>query len=115
MRHKKWNVEKCCFLFKKIFSVSKRPAGGSKNSPATSSVASEKRSFSNKGDDKYSFSYQVKNDAFGDIKSHSESRDGDTVAGMYKMLEADGYTRVVEYRVTNDQGFKATVKRIPPS
>lgn len=75
----------------------------------------DKRSYSVKGADKYSFSYQVKNDAFGDVKSHSESRDGDQVAGEYSMLEPDGYTRVVKYTVDSDQGFKASVKRIPPS
>ncbi|ODN01965.1 Pupal cuticle protein Edg-84A [Orchesella cincta] len=88
-----------------------RLGGGS-----SSSVDSEKRSYSiSKGGDKYSFSYAVKNDEFKDVKSHSESRDGNMVAGEYSMLEPDGYTRVVRYTVDSDQGFKASVKRIPPS
>ncbi|CAL8134954.1 unnamed protein product [Orchesella dallaii] len=88
------------------------PSGGG----SSSSVDSEKRSYSiSKGGDKYSFSYAVKNDEFKDVKSHSESRDGNMVEGEYSMLEPDGYTRVVRYTVDSDQGFKASVKRIPPS
>lgn len=92
--------------------VSQRPGN---NSPAAlSSVLSEKRSYSSKGPDNYSFSYAVKNDAYKDVKSHTETRDGDYVTGEYSMLEADGYTRLVKY-ISDEKGFKASVKRIPPS
>ncbi|XP_037826933.1 adult-specific cuticular protein ACP-22-like [Lucilia sericata] len=58
---------------------------------------------------KYDFSYGVKDTKTGDIKSHSESRDGGNVKGSYSLKEADGTTRVVEYSADKHKGFNAVV------
>jgi hypothetical protein len=62
----------------------------------------------------YSFSYEVSDQVTKDVKSHKESRQGDVVQGEYSVLEPDGYTRVVTYTADAD-GFKAIVRRIPPT
>lgn len=48
----------------------------------------------------------------GDHKQHYEHRDGDVVKGAYSLKEADGTTRIVEYRADPKNGFTAVVKRI---
>ncbi|XP_065369050.1 adult-specific cuticular protein ACP-22-like [Calliphora vicina] len=58
---------------------------------------------------KYEFNYGVKDTKTGDIKSHSESRDGGHVKGSYSLKEADGTTRVVEYTADKHKGFNAVV------
>jgi len=62
----------------------------------------------------YKYEYSVSNRATMDVKTHTESRDGDTVRGEYSILEADGYIRVVRY-VADEKGFRATVKRVKSS
>ncbi|XP_037821339.1 probable zinc transporter protein DDB_G0282067 [Lucilia sericata] len=60
---------------------------------------------------KYEFSYGVKDPKTGDIKSHTETRDGGNVKGklIYTLKEADGTTRHVEYSADKHKGFKAIV------
>lgn len=39
----------------------------------------------------YEFGYDVHDSVSGDIKSHTEKRDGDTVHGRYEVLDPVGY------------------------
>ncbi|XP_023302334.2 pro-resilin-like [Lucilia cuprina] len=61
---------------------------------------------------KYEFSYGVKDAKTGDIKSQTESRDGDSVKGSYTLKEADGTTRHVEYSADKHKGFNAVVHNL---
>lgn len=61
---------------------------------------------------KYKFEYGVKDLKTGDHKSQWEVRDGDVVKGEYTLEEADGTTRVVEYKADGKSGFHAIVKKI---
>ncbi|KAJ8973869.1 hypothetical protein NQ317_004704, partial [Molorchus minor] len=61
---------------------------------------------------KYQFTYAVKDPHTGDEKQHQEERDGDEVKGSYSLKEADGTTRVVEYRADKHSGFNAVVHKI---
>lgn len=45
----------------------------------------------------YSFSYDIHDSLTGDLKSQSESRDGDVVKGQYALVEPDGTRRIVDY------------------
>ncbi|TMW45853.1 hypothetical protein DOY81_009068, partial [Sarcophaga bullata] len=58
---------------------------------------------------KYDFSYGIKDPKTGDVKSHKEVRDGDSVKGSYTIKEADGTTRHVEYTADKHTGFNAVV------
>ncbi|XP_030374302.1 pupal cuticle protein Edg-84A [Scaptodrosophila lebanonensis] len=62
---------------------------------------------------RYSFGYDVQDSITGDVKSQTETRDGDTVEGQYSLNDADGYRRIVKYVVAGDRGFTATVHREP--
>ncbi|CAD7086496.1 unnamed protein product [Hermetia illucens] len=62
---------------------------------------------------KYDFSYGVQDDHTGDIKSQTESRDGDVVHGSYTLIDPDGYKRTVEYSADKHNGFNAVVHRDP--
>ncbi|XP_065356362.1 putative uncharacterized protein DDB_G0282133 [Calliphora vicina] len=62
---------------------------------------------------KYDYSYSVNDPTTGDIKSHSESRDGYYVRGAYSLVDPDGYKRTVTYTADNVNGFNAVVKREP--
>ncbi|KAL4710426.1 hypothetical protein ACJJTC_008828 [Scirpophaga incertulas] len=53
---------------------------------------------------KYEFEYKVEDPHTGDKKSQHESRDGDTVRGVYSLHEADGTIRVVEYSAGKHTG-----------
>lgn len=64
---------------------------------------------------RYSFGYDVQDSETGDIKSQSESRDGDVVQGQYSVNDADGYKRTVEYTADDVHGFNAVVRREPLS
>lgn len=46
----------------------------------------------------------------GDIKSHRETRHGDSVQGEYSLKDADGTTRIVKY-TADKNGFNAVVIR----
>ncbi|KAK9499722.1 hypothetical protein O3M35_002716 [Rhynocoris fuscipes] len=59
----------------------------------------------------YSFSYNVNDPTTGDVKSQSESRDGDNVQGTYSLVEPDGATRTVDYTADPVNGFNALVHR----
>ena len=61
----------------------------------------------------YEFSYGVHDPLTGDIKSHSETRQGDSVRGVYSVQDPDGYKRTVLYTADGEQGFNAVVKREP--
>ncbi|XP_022218041.1 pupal cuticle protein Edg-84A [Drosophila obscura] len=63
----------------------------------------------------YAFNYDVQDGETGDVKSQSESRDGDVVRGQYSVNDADGYRRIVEYSVDAESGFNAVVRREPLS
>ncbi|XP_030377247.1 cuticle protein 7 [Scaptodrosophila lebanonensis] len=61
----------------------------------------------------YDFSYSVRDDHTGDIKSQTESRKGDQVQGQYTLIDADGYLRTVDYTSDAHNGFNAIVRRDP--
>lgn len=61
----------------------------------------------------YEFSYSVHDESTGDVKSQEESRKGDDVKGSYSLIDADGYTRIVEYTADEHNGFNAVVRREP--
>ncbi|XP_023309914.1 adult-specific cuticular protein ACP-20-like [Anoplophora glabripennis] len=61
---------------------------------------------------KYQFNYAVHDPHTGDEKQHQEERDGDEVKGSYSLKEADGSTRVVEYKADKHNGFNAVVHKI---
>ncbi|KAJ8945660.1 hypothetical protein NQ318_012378 [Aromia moschata] len=60
----------------------------------------------------YEFAYDVNDPLSNDVKSHREIRDGENVYGYYTFKEADGSTRVVNYKVGPQTGFEATVERL---
>jgi hypothetical protein len=53
----------------------------------------------------------VRDEHTQDIKEQAEKRVGDKVEGYYKLLEADGTTRTVNYRADKHTGFQAQVVR----
>lgn len=57
----------------------------------------------------YEFHYAVDDKHSGDMKSHKETRHGDTVQGEYSLKEADGTTRIVKYTADKKNGFNAVV------
>ncbi|XP_001988698.2 larval cuticle protein A2B [Drosophila grimshawi] len=61
----------------------------------------------------YDFSYSVRDDHTGDIKSQTETRKGDQVQGQYSLIDADGYQRIVDYTSDAHNGFNAVVRREP--
>ncbi|XP_065084301.1 cuticle protein 19-like [Ochlerotatus camptorhynchus] len=61
----------------------------------------------------YQFSYSVHDEQTGDIKSQTEERHGDNVKGVYSLVDADGFHRVVEYTADEHSGFNAVVRREP--
>ncbi|XP_019528317.1 cuticle protein 8 [Aedes albopictus] len=61
----------------------------------------------------YQFQYSVHDEQTGDIKSHQEERHGDNVKGVYTLVDADGFRRVVEYTSDEHSGFNAVVRREP--
>nr|XP_016934812.1 uncharacterized protein LOC108013444 [Drosophila suzukii] len=61
----------------------------------------------------YSFNYAVNDETTGDIKEHSETRDGYVVRGFYSLVDPDGYKRTVTYTADDVHGFNAVVNRVP--
>lgn len=61
----------------------------------------------------YEFGYSVHDEHTGDIKSQTETRNGDTVQGRYELIDPDGYKRIVEYTADAHNGFNAVVRREP--
>ncbi|XP_019873340.1 cuticle protein 19-like [Aethina tumida] len=61
---------------------------------------------------KYSFNYAVHDPHTGDEKQHYEERNGDEVKGTYSLKEADGTTRIVEYKADKHNGFQAVVHKV---
>ncbi|KAH8323388.1 hypothetical protein KR067_007181 [Drosophila pandora] len=61
----------------------------------------------------YSFNYAVNDESTGDIKEHSETRDGYVVRGFYSLIDPDGYKRTVTYTADDVHGFNAVVNRVP--
>ncbi|RZB54428.1 Chitin bind 4 domain containing protein [Asbolus verrucosus] len=61
---------------------------------------------------KYQYQYAVHDPHTGDEKQHIEERDGDQVKGTYSLKEADGTTRVVEYKADKHSGFHAVVHKL---
>lgn len=64
-------------------------------------------------DSNYNFAYTVSDMSTGDHKSHQETRRGDHVQGQYKLMDSDGYQRIVNYRANDRDGFDAEVRREP--
>lgn len=62
---------------------------------------------------KYDFNYGVHDEHTGDIKSQTETRDGDVVQGSYSVIDPDGFKRTVTYTADEHNGFKAVVNREP--
>ncbi|XP_050421990.1 uncharacterized protein LOC126834249 [Adelges cooleyi] len=63
----------------------------------------------------YSFAYGVDDPNTGNVQSHSETRDGSVVKGEYSVMEPDGVLRNVLYTADAENGFRASVRFIPPS
>ncbi|XP_058449536.1 cuticle protein 8-like [Malaya genurostris] len=61
----------------------------------------------------YQFAYEVHDDQTGDVKSQQEERSGDNVKGVYTLIDADGFRRIVEYTADEQNGFNAVVRREP--
>lgn len=61
----------------------------------------------------YGFSYAVNDERTGDIKEHSETREGYVIRGSYSLFDPDGYKRTVIYAADNVNDFKAIVNRVP--
>jgi hypothetical protein len=61
----------------------------------------------------YEFGYSVNDDFTGDRKVHHERANGDYVQGHYSLIDADGLTRTVDYKVDDHNGFQANVSRKP--
>ncbi|EAT43799.1 AAEL004762-PA [Aedes aegypti] len=61
----------------------------------------------------YQFQYSVHDEQTGDIKSQQEERHGDNVKGVYTLIDADGFRRIVEYTADEHSGFNAVVRREP--
>ncbi|KAF7287950.1 hypothetical protein GWI33_000015 [Rhynchophorus ferrugineus] len=61
----------------------------------------------------YSFGYDVHDSLTGDIKSQTETRNGDYVEGSYSLNEPDGTRRIVEYAADPVHGFNAVVHKEP--
>lgn len=59
----------------------------------------------------YNFEYAVADPITGDTKSQSETRTGDTVQGVYQLLEPDGTYRTVTYVADAVHGFRANVQK----
>jgi hypothetical protein len=59
----------------------------------------------------YSYSYSINDANTGDVKSHEETRSGDTVQGSYSVVESDGSVRRVDYSADDVNGFNAVVHR----
>lgn len=58
----------------------------------------------------YSYSFGVHDKESGNSHTHSESRDGDSVSGEYRVLQADGLVRIVRYTASPTTGFRAIVE-----
>jgi len=62
---------------------------------------------------RYQYSYGVKDAYTGDVKRHTEARDGDVVKGQYSLVEPDGSIRTVTYTADKYNGFNAVVEKTP--
>lgn len=71
------------------------------------------RTFNSYDDSHYNFRYTVDDKSTGDVKSHQETRRGDQVQGEYRLMDSDGYQRIVNYRANDRDGFDAEVRREP--
>ncbi|KAF4527587.1 hypothetical protein B566_EDAN016386 [Ephemera danica] len=60
---------------------------------------------------RYAYKYGVTDYSTGDIKSQSETRDGDVVKGEYSLVEPDGTIRTVHYTADSVNGFNAVVHK----
>ncbi|KAK9869671.1 hypothetical protein WA026_003419 [Henosepilachna vigintioctopunctata] len=61
----------------------------------------------------YSYAYGVQDLPNGNTHVHKESRNGDVVRGEYRVLQADGFVRIVRYIADAENGFQATVEYEP--
>ncbi|CAG4941796.1 unnamed protein product [Parnassius apollo] len=62
----------------------------------------------------YEFSYTVADPHTHDNKGHHETRNGDTVKGMYWLMQPDGLKRTVTYYADKHSGFNAQVEYSDP-
>ncbi|CRL01370.1 CLUMA_CG014510, isoform A [Clunio marinus] len=61
----------------------------------------------------YEFNYNVNEPSTGDVKFQQEHADNGAIKGVYKLNDADGFLRIVEYTADDVNGFKANVRREP--
>lgn len=61
----------------------------------------------------YNFGYGVNDPSTGDIKDQQETKNGDQLTGYYRLLDADGLVRTVNYQSHPLTGFTAQVNRDP--
>lgn len=62
----------------------------------------------------YVFAYGVNDPVTGDIKDQQEVKNGEQVYGYYRLLDADGLVRTVNYQSNPLTGFQAQVSRDAP-
>lgn len=65
-----------------------------------------------KGEMPYAFNYEVRDDYTKVFQSRNEEQDGKEMKGEYRVVDPDGYLRIVRYGDRGD-GFYANVERIP--
>ncbi|KAL1138621.1 hypothetical protein AAG570_008684 [Ranatra chinensis] len=63
----------------------------------------------------YVYEYKVHDGHTGDVKSHQETREGDTVKGVYMQHQPDGTILEVHYTADKHNGYNAVVKKLGKS
>ncbi|KAL1138619.1 hypothetical protein AAG570_008682 [Ranatra chinensis] len=63
----------------------------------------------------YQYEYKVHDGHTGDVKSHHETREGDTVKGVYMQHQPDGTILEVHYTADKHNGYNAVVKKLGKS
>ncbi|XP_050307461.1 cuticle protein 18.6-like [Anthonomus grandis grandis] len=60
----------------------------------------------------YSYHYGVQDSKTGNFQGHQENRNGDSVNGEYRVMEANGLVRIVRYTADPEYGFKAFIEYV---
>ena len=61
----------------------------------------------------YDFNYAVDEALTGDVHSQRETAENGVIHGSYRLNDADGFVRIVEYTADDVNGFQANVHREP--
>ncbi|CAO1326050.1 unnamed protein product [Diamesa serratosioi] len=61
----------------------------------------------------YDFNYAIDEALTGDVHSQHETAENGVIHGSYRLNDADGFLRVVEYTADDVNGFQANVRREP--